>query len=169
MGRGVRVDVDDARHEVQAAHIHGLARGLDVVESGHDPEDGDLIYYVPWGNLGFYYNAEGIGYSDATIHLGTYDAQLEQLEEIIRTVDLAPAKAGRIVEEAHRLVAAEAAQVANQRLTRMSRAQDKDTHRRLVALLHAAVLPSAIQQARRPEHDPRQNVPPEARARLDGA
>lgn len=41
---------------------------------GSAPEDGDLIYYVPWGNLGFCYDACGIGYSDQTIHLGTYDA-----------------------------------------------------------------------------------------------
>ena len=49
---------------------------------GSDPESGDLIYFVPWGNLGFYYNAEGIGYSDDTIHLGTYDASLDQLEQL---------------------------------------------------------------------------------------
>jgi hypothetical protein len=49
---------------------------------GSDPKNGDLIYFVPWGNLGFYYNAEGIGYSDATIHLGTYDASLAQLERL---------------------------------------------------------------------------------------
>ncbi len=49
---------------------------------GSDPESGDLIYFVPWGNLGFYYNAEAIGYSDATIHLGTYDAPLDQLERL---------------------------------------------------------------------------------------
>ncbi len=49
---------------------------------GSDPEDGDLIYYVPWGNLGFYYNAAGIDYSDQTIHLGTYDASLEQLAQL---------------------------------------------------------------------------------------
>ena len=49
---------------------------------GFDPEAGDLIYYVPWGNLGFYYNTAGIGYSDQTIHLGTYDASLDQLEQI---------------------------------------------------------------------------------------
>lgn len=46
---------------------------------GFDPEDGDLIYFIPWGNLGFYYNADGIGYSDQTIHLGTYDATTAQL------------------------------------------------------------------------------------------
>lgn len=49
---------------------------------GSDPESGDLIYFVPWGNLGFYYNAEGIGYSDDTIHLGTYHASVEQLERL---------------------------------------------------------------------------------------
>lgn len=46
---------------------------------GSDPENGDLIYYTPWGNLGFYYNAAGIGPSDATIHIGTYTATEEQL------------------------------------------------------------------------------------------
>jgi hypothetical protein len=46
---------------------------------GSDPEDGDLIYFTPWGNLGFYYDTTGIGYSEATLHLGTYDATEEQL------------------------------------------------------------------------------------------
>lgn len=46
---------------------------------GSDPENGDLIYYTPWGNLGFYYNATGIGPSDATLHIGTYNATEEQL------------------------------------------------------------------------------------------
>jgi hypothetical protein len=46
---------------------------------GSDPEDGDLIYFTPWGNLGFYYDASGIGYSDATLHLGTYSATPDQL------------------------------------------------------------------------------------------
>jgi hypothetical protein len=49
---------------------------------GSDPKDGDLIYFVPWGNLGFYYNASGIDYSDLTIHIGTYDADLDQLEQL---------------------------------------------------------------------------------------
>jgi hypothetical protein len=49
---------------------------------GSDPEDGDLIYYVPWGNLGFYYNTAGIDYSNQTIHLGTYDASLDQLAQL---------------------------------------------------------------------------------------
>jgi hypothetical protein len=49
---------------------------------GSDPESSDLIYFIPWSNLGFYYNAEGIGYSDETIHLGTDDAPLDQLEKL---------------------------------------------------------------------------------------
>jgi hypothetical protein len=49
---------------------------------GSDPEDGDLIYFVPWGNLGFYYNAAGIGYSDDTLHIGTYKATAEQLKQL---------------------------------------------------------------------------------------
>jgi hypothetical protein len=49
---------------------------------GSDPKDGDLIYFVPWGNIGFYYNASGIGYSDQTIHIGTYDATVEELERL---------------------------------------------------------------------------------------
>lgn len=49
---------------------------------GSDPENGDLIYFVPWGNLGFYYNADGIGYSDQTLHIGTYEAPLERLDAL---------------------------------------------------------------------------------------
>lgn len=60
-----------------------LPRELAHAESpGSDPEDGDLIYYIPWGNLGFYYNTAGIGYSDQTIHLGTYEASREHLEQL---------------------------------------------------------------------------------------
>ncbi|MFM0487684.1 cyclophilin-like fold protein [Paraburkholderia graminis] len=58
---------------------------------GSDPEDGDLIYYVPWGNIGFYYNAACISYSDKTIHLGTYKAsrdQLKRLEDASVTVEV---------------------------------------------------------------------------------
>ncbi|WP_051393614.1 cyclophilin-like fold protein [Glycomyces arizonensis] len=49
---------------------------------GSDPEDGDLIYFVPWGNLGFYYDTEGVGYSDQTLHIGTFDASLDKLERL---------------------------------------------------------------------------------------
>lgn len=56
------------------------ARALTTAGSpGSDPENGDLIYFSPWGNLGFYYNADGIGFSDDTIHIGTYNATPDQL------------------------------------------------------------------------------------------
>jgi len=60
---------------------------------GSDPEDGDLIYFSPWGNIGFYYNAEGIHYSDMTVHLGTYDAteaELAGMESGPVTVEILP-------------------------------------------------------------------------------
>lgn len=60
--------------------IADLPRELDYEgSSGSDPEDGDLIYFIPWGSIGFYYDTSGIGYSDQTLHLGTYDATPEQL------------------------------------------------------------------------------------------
>ncbi|MEV2273365.1 cyclophilin-like fold protein [Nonomuraea africana] len=63
--------------------ISYLPRRLNTTGSpGSDPEDGDLIYFVPWGNLGFYYNTAGIGYSDQVLHIGTYNASAEQLEQL---------------------------------------------------------------------------------------
>jgi hypothetical protein len=60
-----------------------LPRELEYGDSpGSDPEDGDLIYFVPWGNLGFYYNTEGVDYSEETLHLGVYDASLDELEAL---------------------------------------------------------------------------------------
>ncbi|MGF4044731.1 cyclophilin-like fold protein [Paenarthrobacter nitroguajacolicus] len=60
--------------------IADLPRPLDYEGSpGSDPQDGDLIYFVPWGNLGFYYNTSGIGFSDQTIHLGRYNATPDEL------------------------------------------------------------------------------------------
>lgn len=57
-----------------------LPRELDYAGSpGSDPENGDLIYFTSWGNLGFYYNADGVGYSDSTLHIGTYNATEEEL------------------------------------------------------------------------------------------
>lgn len=58
-------------------------RELDVDGTpGSDPEDGDLIYFVPWGNIGFYYDADGIEHSDQTPHLGTYEAGRDQLDQL---------------------------------------------------------------------------------------
>lgn len=58
-------------------------RELDVDGTpGSDPENGDLIYFTPWGNIGFYYDADGIEYSDQTLHLGTYEAGRDQLDRL---------------------------------------------------------------------------------------
>ncbi|MDI9917368.1 cyclophilin-like fold protein [Rhodococcus sp. IEGM 1379] len=63
--------------------VSRLPRELETDRSpGSDPENGDLIYYAPWGSLGFYYDADGIGYADQTIHLGTYDAAAAQLSRL---------------------------------------------------------------------------------------
>lgn len=51
---------------------------------GSDPEDGDLIYYVPWGNLGFSYDASGVGFSRDTINLGSYRASARRLARLQR-------------------------------------------------------------------------------------
>ncbi len=73
--------VDDESWEFAGREKIGyISRKLMVKGSkGSDPEDGDLIYFVPWGNLGFYYNASGIGYSDQTIHIGKYRATPAEL------------------------------------------------------------------------------------------
>ncbi len=49
---------------------------------GIKPENNDLIYYTPWGNLGFYYNTDGIGFSEQVIRIGTYTATREQLARL---------------------------------------------------------------------------------------
>lgn len=59
--------------------ISYLPRELETSGSpGSDAANGDLIYFVPWGNLGFFYNAPG-GYSDDVIQIGTFSATRAQL------------------------------------------------------------------------------------------
>lgn len=50
---------------------------------GSAPRDGTLIYYKPWGNLGFYYNATG-GHDDNLITLGTVESGMDRLEGLER-------------------------------------------------------------------------------------
>lgn len=38
---------------------------------GMTPQVGDLFSYKPWGNLGFFYNVDGLGHSDDLVRLGT--------------------------------------------------------------------------------------------------
>lgn len=40
---------------------------------GMAPRVGDLFSYKPWGNLGFFYDTDGLGHSDDLVRLGTTD------------------------------------------------------------------------------------------------
>lgn len=90
-----RALVEQAPFEMTLSEFNGREKIGDPPEPlptdgspGSDPEDGDLIYFVPWGNLGFYYDTSGVGYSDDTIHLGTYDASEETLSALEGTVQV---------------------------------------------------------------------------------
>jgi len=66
--------------------VHGYPpRNLKTKSSpGSDPENGDLIYYAPWGNFGFYYDASGIGFSRDTVNLGSHRASAKRLARLQR-------------------------------------------------------------------------------------
>ena len=66
--------------------------------TGRAPANGDLIYFVPWGNLGFFYNAErrDESYDDRVIPIGTVEtgyALLDELETGPVRVELVPSEA----------------------------------------------------------------------------
>lgn len=46
---------------------------------GITPQAGDLFSYMPWGNLGFFYDADGLGHDDDLVRLGTTD-DLDQVQ-----------------------------------------------------------------------------------------
>ena len=52
--------------------------------TGSAPANGDLIYFVPWGNLGFFYDAErrDASYDDQVIPIGTIETGDELLDEL---------------------------------------------------------------------------------------
>jgi len=52
--------------------------------TGSAPANGDLIYFVPWGNLGFFYNAgrRDATFDDRVIPIGTIEAGSERLSEL---------------------------------------------------------------------------------------
>jgi hypothetical protein len=61
--------------------------------SGSPPANGDLIYFVPWGNLGFFYNAarRDASFDDRVILIGTIETghhRLSELETSLVHVDL---------------------------------------------------------------------------------
>ena len=65
--------------------ISDLPRTLTTQGStGSAPVNGDLIYFVPWGNLGFFYNAErrDRSYDDRVIPIGTVEAGYERLDDL---------------------------------------------------------------------------------------
>lgn len=61
-----------------------LPEKLDAGDSpGSEPDNGDLIYYKPWGNLGFYYNAPR-GVDANVIQIGRFDATSDELDRLAR-------------------------------------------------------------------------------------
>lgn len=48
---------------------------------GMKPEVGDLFSYRPWGNLGFFYDADGATYSDSLARIGTTD-DIDEIEQL---------------------------------------------------------------------------------------
>lgn len=46
--------------------------------AGVDPEPGDLFSYMPWGNLGFFYNTDGNTFDDSLTKIGETD-DLDQI------------------------------------------------------------------------------------------
>ena len=65
--------------------ISYLPRELTIEGStGSAPANGDLIYFVPWGNLGFFYDAErrDESYDDRVIPIGTIETGFELLDEL---------------------------------------------------------------------------------------
>lgn len=65
--------------------IGDLPRRLTTQGStGSAPANGDLIYFVPWGNLGFFYNVarRDVTYDDRVIPIGTTVTGYERLDEL---------------------------------------------------------------------------------------
>jgi hypothetical protein len=59
--------------------------------TGSAPTNGDLIYFVPWGNLGFFYNADrrDASYDDRVILIGT----IETGDEFLDSLETGPVRA----------------------------------------------------------------------------
>ncbi|MGQ0571157.1 MAG: cyclophilin-like fold protein [Armatimonadota bacterium] len=62
--------------------VSNLPRRLTTDGStGRAPANGDLIYFIPWGNLGFFYNAarRDASFDDRVIPIGTVETGSERL------------------------------------------------------------------------------------------
>ncbi|MCA9879922.1 MAG: hypothetical protein KC442_19140 [Thermomicrobiales bacterium] len=65
--------------------ISYLPRALTIDGSaGSAPSNGDLIYFVPWGNLGFFYDADrrDASYDDRVIPVGVVESGFELLGDL---------------------------------------------------------------------------------------
>jgi hypothetical protein len=51
--------------------------------SGSAPRNGDLIYYKPWGNIGFFYTAGG-RHDDNVIPIGTVESGRDRVDRLER-------------------------------------------------------------------------------------
>lgn len=59
-----------------------LPRGLDTTGNpGMAPEIGDLFSYIPWSNLGFFYDVGSLGFSKQLVRIGTTD-DLDAVKEL---------------------------------------------------------------------------------------
>lgn len=73
--------------------ISYLPRGFDTTgNEGMTPEVGDLFSYIPWSNLGFFYDTGSLGHSDQLVRLGATDdldavMQLEGQQVTIAVAD----------------------------------------------------------------------------------
>lgn len=56
--------------------------------AGLDPEAGDLFSYLPWGNIGFFYDGRDTGYSTSLTKLG-HTLDLDQLTHLEGDVTIA--------------------------------------------------------------------------------
>ncbi len=52
--------------------------------NGRAPANGDLIYFVPWGNLGFFYNIarRDASFDDRVIPIGTVESGYDRLNSL---------------------------------------------------------------------------------------
>ncbi len=75
----------DFRDFARFEKIGDLPRRLTTQGStGGPPANGDLIYFVPWGNLGFFYDTErrDASFDDRVIPIGTVETGYDRLNEL---------------------------------------------------------------------------------------
>ncbi|MCS7057992.1 MAG: cyclophilin-like fold protein [Meiothermus sp.] len=60
----------------------------------HTPKNGDLIYFVPWGNIGFFYNVarRDPSFDDRLILIGQVERGFENLSDL----EVAPVRVERV-------------------------------------------------------------------------